>query len=239
MIVAAMQPYFFPYIGYFQLMQAADTFVFLDDVQYIQRGWVNRNRVRAGDRWIWLTRAVEKAPRELAIVQRRYVDSGPGCASDLRRRVDALYRGATSHASSIALLTSLFDSPERNVAHFNRRHIEVLARELEITTPCIDASEVAPRDDLRGQERIIDLCRKLGASTYINPIGGVCLYDEPSFQQAGIQLLFLRTKEAHVQLQPEPTHLSIIDHLMHDGIDETARRMPHHELLSPWHLRTR
>lgn len=233
MIVAAMQPYFFPYIGYFQLIQAADIFVFLDDVQYIERGWVNRNRVRNNNSWMWLTRAVEKAPRELPITQRRYIDSGPNCASDICQRLKTIYRKAPANAECLPIITSLLSSPECSVAHFNRLHTESLARTLGIETPCIAASEASPRGPLKGQDRIIDLCHRLGATHYINPIGGITLYSKEIFEREGIQLNFIRTQAPLVQLQPEPSHLSIIDHLMHNGINETIRRMPDYELLRP------
>lgn len=232
MIVAIMQPYFFPYIGYFQLMKAADIFVFLDDVQYIQRGWVNRNRIRSQQRWVWLTRAVEKAPREWNIAQRLYTERGPNCAEDVYQRVMSLYQGAPFYEATSTLIGSLIKHAERNVAKFNRHHIEVIARVLGITTPCMNSSEIFPCGHLRGQERIIALCRKLGASTYINPIGGVSLYDSETFHQSGVDLRFLRTTELPVNLHPEPTHLSIIDHIMGNGIHATSNIIRNYELCS-------
>lgn len=227
-----MQPYFFPYIGYFQLIKAADIFIFLDDVQYIQRGWVNRNRIHNKEKWVWLTRSVINAPREASISQRKYVDFGKGSASDLQNKIESAYRDSPNNAQGGALIKSLLNTTEYNVAKYNMDHLEKIAKLLNITTPCLKASEISPHNKLRGQERIIDLCVKLGAKTYLNPIGGLELYDSGAFRKSNLELRFLRTCEIPARTKPESTHLSIIDHLMCEELNYTCRRIANYEIVS-------
>lgn len=233
MIVAAMQPYFFPYIGYFQLIHAADAFIFLDDVQYIQRGWVNRNRVNHDTRWIWLTHAVEKASRSSPINARHYIEHGDNSAPDLLRKIEQLYKKSQYFDEAINILRPLIGSGERNVATYNCQHVTALCKELGINTKLFTSSELSNKRALKGQERIIDLCSTIGADTYINPIGGMEIYQSDRFEKFNIQLKFLRTEQATRNLLPEPSHLSIIDTIMTDGISCARRSLSSHEFIQP------
>lgn len=233
MIVAAMQPYFFPYIGYFQLIHAADVFIFLDDVQYIQRGWVNRNRIRHGDRWIWLTHAVESADRDLAIVDRQYVKNGINSAARLMGKIEENYRNSSNFDQCSDLIRRLIENEESNVCLYNCQHVSALCNEFGIETNILKSSEVKGKGELRGQERIIDLCKTLGASTYINPIGGLNLYQTSEFDEAGLKLNFLRSTYPLTNLSPEPSYLSIIDTLMMDSIENVRLSLNSYEIIHP------
>lgn len=212
MIVAIMQPYFFPYIGYFQLMEAVDTFVFFDDVQYIERGWVNRNQIPINGKSVWLTMPVRKDGRSLAINRREYMlEEG---APAIKRKLRSAYR-KTTRISMLDSIEELLDFNDTNVAIFNANLLRTIAGWLEIKCHFVSASELIAVDaNLRGEERVIELCKRLGARQYINLIGGIRLYDPTHFFDAGIKLSFLRTTVPPLQTADGSTYFSIIDHLL-------------------------
>lgn len=232
MIAAIMQPYLLPYIGYFQLMCAADVFVFLDDVQYIDRGWVNRNRIGIDGRAAWLTMPVRKAGRTLAINQRSYLldEATIGRAT---RRVASAYATAPHHEAALGLFREVLQGPDANVAAFNARQLQLVARALGIDCRFEWASGVAPPDGLRGQDRILDLCRRVGATHYVNAIGGMALYDPTTFDESGIRLSFLATRAPPATLAGDELHLSILDGLMHRGATGVAEQLPLYDLVAP------
>lgn len=219
MIAAIMQPYFFPYIGYFQLMRAVDVFVFFDNVQYINRGWVNRNQIPLHGKPTWLTLPVVNASRSLLINQRFYL-LGEG-VEPIKQKLRAAYPDRMNSAEA-KLINELLDYPDPNVASFNANLLRRLAQIFGISCKFMVASKLADLGCLSGEDKVIELCRRVGASHYINPIGGVQLYDPSRFADAEIQLSFLRTTSMPTEMAPGVVHYSVIDALMqHDASDVT------------------
>jgi hypothetical protein len=224
--LASIQPYFFPYIGYFQLIAACDELVLLDDVQYVTRRWINRNRILVNGAPSWITWPVRHARRELAINQRRYVRDS-GVTRRILDRLRAAYRRAPHCAPAMALVSDALGIAEDNVARVNARAIQLVADRVGLATPILLASDVC-RARPSGQDGIIDLCRQRGATAYVNPIGGRELYDPARFAEAGLSLEFL-------QFEP-PAYpqcgggfvpgLSIVDVLMFNA-PEAVRLMTH------------
>jgi len=210
-----MQPYFFPYVGYFQLIAQSDLFVFHDDVQYLKGGWINRNRVLRNGGPCWITLPVRKAAHYLPINQRFY-HLEPAVTGRVLRRIDAAYRKAPRFAAIYPLIEDIVKFTAPNVATFNVNLIEALAVHLGIRTRFVSSSALDKDDQLTGQERVIDICRRLGASWYLNPIGGTHLYQRDRFAEAGIELRFLQpTVPPYPQFGQTPVpDLSIIDALM-------------------------
>lgn len=229
MVVAVMQPYFFPYIGYFQLMHAVDTFVFFDDVQYIDRGWVNRNRIPLGGKAAWLSMPVAHADRRLAINHRQYL-LDPGAKSILQR-IEAAYPRRKEQEES-QLIAELIGFKDPNVAKFNANLLRRIAGSLSIKCDLLNSSEILGQCSLRGEDRIIEICKRLGAKKYINSIGGMALYDSNRFLAAGAELRFINTT---CQPSVGPTgaiHYSIIDTLMRKGLAGTSSMLDDYELVS-------
>jgi hypothetical protein len=223
MIAAIMQPYFFPYIGYFQLMHAVDTFVIYDDAQYMKGGWINRNRIRNGGTTAWLTLPVHAARLELPINQREYVlEEG---VARVRGQLRAAYRKAPCRAEAGEAVDEVLGFGDANVAAFNAHLLQALARRLGIACRFLPASRLGASAGLRGQARVIDLCRRVGADHYVNPIGGTALYDAASFDAAGLRLSFLRTTVPPEALADGPQHLSILDGLMREGFAACRARL--------------
>ena len=232
MIAAIMQPYFFPYIGYFQLMSAVDTFVFFDDVQYINRGWVNRNRIRVGGRAKWLTFPVHRAGRDLPINRRRYL-ADAGIVTGIKEQLRASYAKSTAYVEATGLIHDLLDFQDDNVAGFNANLLERIARAIGIECKFVFSSQIDKPDGLKGQDKILDLCRRLGVTHYLNAAGGCSLYEVAEFESAGIQLSFLKTRVLPVNLQDEAQHLSIIDTLSVVGIEQTNSMLGDYDLGMP------
>lgn len=232
MIVAIMQPYFFPYIGYFQLMHAVDTFVLYDDAQYADQRWMNRNRIRHGTRSVWLTLPVKRKRLGRCIHEREYrlLDSDVDVA---KRKLQAAYRTAPYRSEAFPLVDGLLDFPNPNIANFNANLLEVIATSLGIQCDVVSSSSLPSADGSRGVARVLELCSRLSATQYVNAIGGTDLYDEAVFADTGLGLRFLRTRVPPVPLADGPEHLSIIDGLMHGGTEGCAATLPDYELLSP------
>lgn len=230
MIVAIMQPYFFPYIGYFQLMAAVDTFVFLDDVQYVHRSWMNRNRIGLDGKSVWLSMPVLAGSRTAHINERLYV---PEAGEALLRKIDAAYRDAPGYRDGRGLIADLLRHPDRNVATFNAHLLKVVADALGVRPRMLRSSDVRSRNHARGQAGILELCRLLRASRYVNAIGGVGLYENQAFLEAGVELAFLRTRVPPSDLADGSVHLSIIDGLMRSGPAGCSTMVAACEVLEP------
>jgi hypothetical protein len=192
MVVACMQPYLLPYLGYWQLLAAADHFVLLDDVHYINRGWINRNRILVGGAEKWLTVPLLKASQNKEI---REIDIAPrpDWQPALERTLSQAYARAPRRDEVLALLGKIFAFPDSGLCSFLEHSIRVVAAHLGLDPVISRSSEAHPKGDLRGSARILDVCRRLGATTYANLPGGRELYDPAEFLREGIDLRFIQT----------------------------------------------
>ena len=187
-----MQPYFFPYLGYFELMKEADVFVIFSEVQYIRRGWINRNRIRSKDKeFQFLTVPVMKSKQDTTINSMRIHESN--------WHLDHLKTISTTYPNSIKTETYKRYSKLPTSGMLVPFLMETLAMSqdwLGCKTPMI-SSEDFPclnRGENRPTNRIIDICLQLGASTYLNLPGGVNLYSADVFKQHGLNLKFIEPK---------------------------------------------
>lgn len=221
MKVAVMQPYFFPYLGYFQLMAAVDRFIAWDDVQYIQRGWVNRNRILLNGEPAYITLPVEKAPQTAYISERQVADLA-SASGKLLGQLHAAYRKAPHYAETRALVEQILACEERNLGRFLFNGLQQVCEHLGIKTTLLLSSALEKNDaGLSGSERILALCEAQGADMYVNAIGGRELYSPDMFAARGIELRFIamgpvRYAQNVADFVP---HLSIIDVLMFNERD--------------------
>lgn len=217
-----MQPYLLPYIGYFQLIGQVDNFVLYDDVKYTKKGWINRNRILQDGHPVTITLPLKSSSDFLEIGQRRIADSFRAVA--LLNKVANAYRKAPFFDETWPLLESILTHEEPNLFGFLSNSIAAICAHLELGTQLLISSHIKIDPSLRGQDRVIALCRKIGATTYINPIGGKELYSQDAFGEARIRLQFLRSR---LSPYPQETHtfveaLSIIDVLCYIGQKQTA-----------------
>ncbi len=216
MKLAIMQPYFLPYIGYFQLISAVDTFVVYDNIKFTKKGWMHRNRILVEGKDKLFTVPVRNDSDHLDVVQRALADSFSKESRRIIRRVRAAYSKAPFYEEVIPLIKVCFQCREGNLFDFIYTSLMLLVEFLEIDTEIIISSSVSINHKLKSQDKVLAICRELGASTYVNAIGGHDLYDAVVFQREGVDLRFIRTTPFEYEQFGEEfvPWLSIIDVMM-------------------------
>ena len=203
MILGIMQPYFMPYIGYFQLMKAVDKYVVYDDVNYIKGGWVSRNNIIVNGEQKMFTITLKGASSNKLFNEIEIGDDFHKFEKTLKLN----YSKAIYFDTTMDLLKRIFSYPEKH---------------LEIETEILLSSELSKDNSLKGKERVFDICHLLQANRYYNAIGGEKLYDKLEFEKHGIHLNFLDTivKEYRQMSKTFIPNLSIIDVLMNNSKEE-------------------
>lgn len=216
-----MQPYFLPYIGYFQLIGRVDAFVLHDTVKYTKKGWINRNRLLRDGNAIVFGLPLRAASDQLHIVEREIAPTYK--PDELMSRFAGAYRKAPYFRETQPLLESVLRYQDTNLFGFLRHSIAAVCAHLDIKTRILTTSSIDNGLSLKGQERVIHLCRCLAGDTYVNPIGGRELYSSEAFAAAGISLRYLRSMlTPYTQFgQPFVAALSIVDVLCFNGRDAT------------------
>jgi hypothetical protein len=187
-----MQPYFFPYAGYFRLLAMSDLFIIYDCVQFPRRGWLHRNKLvnRSGvERW--LTLPLVKQPQSVLIKDLLFPDTAP---VELAKRLRGFPLPTPDEAWKEEVMAHVLGM-RRNVVDYLEANLELVARRLGLPWNVSRSSEYRVPSTLRGQDRIIEIARRAGANRYLNSPGGVDLYDRDAFAKHGIQLAFLRQYE--------------------------------------------
>jgi hypothetical protein len=215
-------------------MHAVDVFVFHDDAQYIKAGWVNRNRILLNSEPSWLTLPVNKGATSLPIDQRYYALDDNAVVA-IKNRLRGCYAQAPEYDAIYPLLCGLLDYTDSNVASFNANLLIAIARKLGIGCNFASSSAMHVPMGLKGQDKVIDMCRRIGATRYINPIGGLALYNGEAFSDTGIELRFLQanpTGYAQFGSTYQP-FLSIIDVLMFNPIERVRTMLDDYRLVVP------
>lgn len=231
--VAVMQPYFFPYIGYFQLINAADVFVFYDDVNYINRGWVNRNNILVNGAAHMITLPLEGASQN-RLINQIGITGDPKQTGKLLKTIQSAYSKAPEYSKCMAMLETWFAGTYTGIAEFNRVTTQAICDYVGISTRLVASSSEYMNSDLKAQFRILDICKKESASVYLNPIGGLDLYDESVFRSEGIALQFIKAvplpyPQKSNQFVP---YLSILDYLMMLPPAEVKNRLKEYQIVT-------
>lgn len=232
MKLGIMQPYFFPYIGYWQLLNAVDTYVVYDDVTFIKGGWIHRNRIQVNGQAQFINIQMAGASSF-----RRICDIGVN--PDLRWRKKLLqtlymaYHRAPHYKETFPLVEDIITCTEKHLGSFLFYSLETIAKHLSIETKLIRSSSWQSPTALHGKARVLDICKRLGASEYYNAIGGQDLYSKEDFANQGIQLYFLQSDNI---IYPQRTTsflsgLSIIDVLMENPLSEVHRFLLSYQLV--------
>lgn len=219
MKIGVMQPYFMPYIGYFQLIKSVDRFVILDDVNYIKRGWSNRNYIIVNGARHRFTISLRGASQN-----KRYTDIE--LSDDFKRflkTIEYAYKRSDCYAHVISLIKNVCSCRSDRFSELAISSLRDICSYLSIDTEILLSSELSKHDGLKGVNRIIDICRMLGGDIYINLPGGVSLYDREIFAGEGIELKFLQPSFGEYH-QPGVESfiggLSIIDVLMNNRVED-------------------
>lgn len=217
MTLAIMQPYFFPYIGYWKLINAADIFVIYDDVNYIKQGYINRNSILLESKAQKITLEVIGASSGKMINEVRV----GGNNKKILKGIDQAYKKAPNYEKVFPLIQSILEDPEQNLAKFLGNSIQKISAYLEMNTKIIYSSDLEKDNSLKAQEKVLDICQRLEASHYINAIGGQELYCKETFRSKKIGLDFIQTELVEYQQFKNEfiPNLSIIDVMMFNNID--------------------
>lgn len=225
MKLAVMQPYLFPYLGYYQLIAAVDRFVVYDDVNFIKKGWVNRNRILVGGREHLFTIPISNLSQNRLISEMR-VDRLDRWLTSWFRTLQHHYARAPFYGPTRALLERIFTPPTDRLSDLLFRSLSEVCRYIGLTPDWVPTSSCYENRHLKGQDRILDICVREKADEYINLPGGRQLYEPAAFAVRGIRLRFLEPN-----LQPYPQSggpfvpgLSVIDVLMFNS-PERVRAM--------------
>lgn len=214
MKLAIMQPYLFPYLGYFQLLNVADTFVVLDDVNYINKGWINRNYFLLHGEKHRFTLPLKEASQNKKINEIEIADEIEKWRAKWLKTLCIAYKNAPYYATVLPILEEILFCEKRNLAAFLLFSLKKITDYMQIETEIVETSALYQNTHLTGEARILDICLQEKATDYLNPIGGKDLYHADFFAEKGINLHFL-------QMNPDAyLPVSIIDVLMHKSVAE-------------------
>jgi hypothetical protein len=228
MKLAIMQPYLFPYLGYFQLIRAVDTFVVYDDVNFIKSGWVNRNYILANGNKQLLTLPLQGASQNKRINQIN-ISKQHKILKSLRQN----YIKAPNFDCVYSIIEDIFDHTDDNLAGFLDYQLRRICEYLCLAPHWKISSSIVKDNDLRGQDKILSISEILGATHYINVPGGRALYDSQSFVSRGLQLSFIQQRAVNYkQFGAEfVSGLSIIDVMMFNDKAQCARLLQEFDLV--------
>lgn len=217
-----MQPYFLPYIGYFQLINSVDEFVIYDNIQYTKKGWINRNRILVEGEDSYITLPLKKDSDYLDVRERSLAAIWPMERTKMLNQIRAAYRKAPCFDLAYPVIEKSILHEDDNLFGFILNSLVVINQYLQIQTPLLISSEIQIDHNLRSEKKVMEICRARKADTYFNPIGGVALYDRNVFERAGLTLRFLQTKDFQYRQFKEEfvPFLSILDVMMFNPLGE-------------------
>lgn len=223
MKLAIMQPYFMPYIGYWQLIGAVDLFVLYNDVNFIKKGYINRNKILINQQANTFTIPLIKTSQNKLINEVEIAYSEDWVVK-LLKKIEYNYKKAPYFSKVFSLLEDALEDRFTTIDELCIQLVKSFSNYLQLSTKFLISSELKYDRTKKGQHRILDLCKLLGAETYINPIGGQEIYSKELFTMHHIDLFFINCKENLSYRQFEDTftpNLSMIDVLMFNSQEET------------------
>lgn len=217
MKTAVMQPYILPYIGYWQLIKAVDAFVLLDDVNFIMRGWINRNYLLLNGQPHLFSIPLEK-PSQNKLINETKLCFDSKTRETLLKTITLAYKKSHQFNYVYPIIEEIFSNPETDLTKFILNSFEKITQYLDIKTEFLLSSQIEKDNSLKGEERIIEICQKLNTKTYINLPGGRELYHDEKFKHAGMNLKFIQPNLEKI-IYPQfknnfITNLSFLDIIM-------------------------
>lgn len=227
MKVAVMQPYFLPYIGYFQLLNLVDAFVVYDNIQFSKKGWIHRNRLLFNKKDEFVSLSLKKDSDYKDVRERTLSESWKQDKVKTIRKIEENYKKSPFYEKVKPLVEEIFNFNNNNLFDFIIHSLTTINHYLQISTPVIVSSTLEIDHTLRGQDKVLAICKLMSATHYINPIGGLELYDNESFLNQGIELSFLKSINfTYSQLDNEfIPWLSIIDIMMFNDIETIKKQL--------------
>lgn len=230
-----MQPYIFPYIGYFHLIQAIDLFVFYDDVHFIKRGWINRNKLlNNGQEWLMTVPLHKASQNDLIKDVVIHPELYPSWKEKTLQTIQHAYAKAPYFEKVFPLIKTVFDNNSSQVSELAIASIIKVYDYLGVPFAYSRSSEISPETRGMGRaDRLIQIIKDQGYTNYVNAAGGRELYDKGYYNDRGVSLFFVNSKEIRYQQFNEPfiPYLSIIDVLMFNDIPEAKKLLNAYELV--------
>ena len=219
MKLGIMQPYFMPYIGYFQLIAAVDFFIVYDNIEYTKKGWINRNRMLLNGEDAVFSIAMKKDSDKLYVVQREL--SNVFNRNKLLSQIKGAYKRAPHFNETFRLLERIIGNEENNLFKYINYSLVETCRHLGIDTEIKASSSININHELKAQDKVLAMCDAMNADTYINAIGGVGIYSKDEFDAKGIALQFIKSKPFEYSQFGAPfiPWLSIIDVMMFNTVE--------------------
>lgn len=229
MKIAVMQPYLFAYIGYWQLINAVDTFVIYDDVNFIKRGYINRNNILQNGASQLITLELIGASQNKRINE---ISIGSN-SNKLLKTIRQNYSRAPFLQDVFPMLDEILNNEQKELSRFLGFSLQKISNYLDIKVDFLYSSDIQNNKNLKAQDRLIEISKILNATDYINLIGGIHLYDKEVFLQNGINLSFLNSSQIfYKQFSNEFTpDLSIIDVLMFNDKDNIKSMLNQFQLI--------
>jgi hypothetical protein len=218
MKLAIMQPYFLPYVGYFQLISSVDQFIIYDNIKYTKKSWINRNRMLLNSTDTMFSLPLKKGSDSLTVVERELATEFDRIK--LLNQIKGAYGRSPYFKSTFTMLENIVCFEQSNLFHYIHNSIVRLCEYLGIQTQIVISSGIAIDHNLKSQDKVLALCQASGATTYINPIGGLELYSKEDFSASGVTLQFIKSRPFEYP-QFGATFLpwlSIVDVLMFNSI---------------------
>jgi len=233
MKLAIMQPYFMPYIGYFQLINSVDQFIIYNNIQYTKKGWINRNRILVNKKPQLITLPIKKDSDYLDIVERELSESWEKDKNKILNVIKHSYIKSPYFQETFELISKCLNNSEVNLFKFIYDSIVLINNYLEIKTPIIISSTINVNYALKSQDKVLSLCKEQNADVYINSIGGVELYNKEVFKQNNIELNFIKSNPIqYKQFNNEfVSWLSIIDVLMFNSKEQIKEYLNNYTLI--------
>jgi hypothetical protein len=234
MKLAIMQPYVFPYIGYFQLMSAVNKFVFYDDVDYIKQGWINRNQILLnGDADLFTVPLADASSSRKIKDTAVHEQSFKKWKNKFYKTAEAAYHKAPFYNNVLEVLKKVFNKEVTSIGELATNSIKSTLSYLDVHVEMVSSSETYTNQQLKGRDRVIDICLQEKATSYINAQGGADLYDKVFFQSCNINLQFLKPGTiVYKQLENEfVPSLSIIDVMMFNPVQDIKAMLNNYTLV--------
>jgi hypothetical protein len=226
-----MQPYFLPYIGYWQLINAVDKYVIYDNIQYTKKGWINRNRILVNEKDAYITIPLEKDSDYLNICDRKISQTFD--KRKLLNQITGAYKKASYFDCSYKIIEGIINFENDNLFSFIYNSIQEICKYLNIQTEFIISSTISIDHSLKNQNKVLAICNNIGATEYINAIGGMDLYSKEEFKRYKIKLSFIKTLNIEYKQFNNPfiPNLSILDVLMFNSMEEINKMLDQYELI--------
>ncbi len=232
MKIAIIQPYFLPYLGYFQLINTVDKFVTYDDVNFMKKKWINRNNILIAGQPSFFVIPLKKISQNKRIKDIE-IALDLNWKIKILKKVEMAYRKAPHFQEAFDLLENIVTQGHTHISELAFTGIQKICNYLHISTHLIPSSTIYENSHLKSQNRIIDICLKENADHYINPIGGIELYSKESFLNHGIRLNFLSSELITYRQFKDKfvPHLSILDIIMFNDVETIHNFLSRFKLL--------